>query len=121
MSKYAKRMAIMEKQASIVRTLFNTMSDPDIISFGGGAPAKEALPVNIVREITNDVMTYDKRGIESLQYGNVMGLTDLREVIISDLLPKELNVDIENIMITNGGLEGINLFCQLFIEPEDVI
>ena len=122
MSEFAKRMKTMEKSAGIIRSLFGAMNDPEIISFSGGAPAREALPVDIVREITNDVMRTDKRGVEALQYGNVMGLPDLREVIVSDLLaPKGVHAKSDNVLITTGGLEGMNLMCQLFIDPGDVI
>ncbi|KJS85549.1 MAG: aminotransferase [Peptococcaceae bacterium BICA1-8] len=122
MSKFAKRMTTMEKSAAVIRNLFGNMNDPEIISFGGGAPAIEALPIDIVREITNEVMRIDERGVEALQYGGVMGLPDLREVIINDLLaPKGVKGSIDNVLITNGGLEPINLVCQLYIEPDDVI
>ncbi len=122
MSKFAQRMATMNKSAMAIRNLFGTMNDPKIISFGGGAPAKEALPIDIVREITNEIMRIDKRGVEALQYGNIMGLKDLREVIITDLLaPKGVKARIENVIVTNGGLEPMNLVCQLYINPGDVI
>ncbi|NLI95126.1 MAG: PLP-dependent aminotransferase family protein, partial [Synergistaceae bacterium] len=70
----------------------------------------------------NDVLRVDKRGIEALQYGSVKGLPDLREVIVNELLaPKGIDAGPENILITSGGLEGINLLCQVFIDPGDVI
>jgi len=121
-SKFAQRMAVMEKSAKVIRNLFGAMNDPGIISFGGGAPAKEALPIDIVREITNEIMRVDKRGVEALQYGPVMGLADLREVVVKDLLaPKGIKGSIDNVLITTGGLESVNLLCQLYIEPGDVI
>lgn len=122
MPEFAKRMDVMKSSANIIKNLFGAMGDPELISFGGGAPAKEALPVDIVREITNDVMRVDKRGIEALQYGGVMGLPDLREVVVDQLLkPKGVEARVENVLITNGGLETMNLLCQLYIEPGDVI
>jgi 2-aminoadipate transaminase len=122
MVKFAKRMSAMKKSASIIRGLFGAMNDPDLISFGGGAIAKESLPVDILREITNDIMRIDKRGFEALSYGPVMGITDLREVVVSDLLaPKGVKAKVENILILTGGLEAMNLMCQVFIEPGDII
>ncbi|MGE5678748.1 MAG: PLP-dependent aminotransferase family protein [Pseudomonadota bacterium] len=122
MSKFAQRMITMESTAGVIRNLFSAMGDPELISFGGGAPAKEALPIDIVREITNDVMRIEKRGIEALQYGPVMGAKDLREIIVNVLLaPKGVKAELDNIMITSGGLEPINLLCQLYIDPGDVI
>lgn len=122
MPKFAQRMKTMEKSANVIRNLFGAMNDPDLISFGGGAPAKEALPIDLVREITNDVMRRDKRGVEALQYGSVMGLSDLREVVVNDLLkPKGVEAKADNVLITSGGLEAMNLLCQLYIEPGDII
>ncbi len=122
MPNFAERMKTMEKSARIIRDLFGAMGDPGLISFSGGAPAREALPIDIVREIANDVLRVDRRGIEALQYGSVKGLPDLREVVVSELLaPKGIDAGPENILITSGGLEGINLLCQVFIDPGDVI
>lgn len=50
------------------------MNDPDVISFGGGAIAKECLPVDKIREITADIMTVEGRGYETLSYGPVLGV-----------------------------------------------
>ncbi|WP_313165690.1 PLP-dependent aminotransferase family protein [Sedimentibacter sp.] len=122
MSNYAKRMKTMEKQANIIKGLFSAMNDPDVISFGGGAIAKECLPVDKIREITEDIMRVDGRGYEILSYGSVLGAKDLREVIVNDLLaPKGVKANPDNILIITGGLEAMNLMCQLYIEPGDVI
>ena len=94
MPRFAQRMTAMEQSAQVVRRLFGSMNDPEIISFGGGAPAKETLPVDLVREIANDVIRTGGRGVEALQYGGVMGVPDLREVIARDLLaPKGIAAD----------------------------
>jgi 2-aminoadipate transaminase len=122
MAKFAQRMTVMAEPAAVIRNLFAAMNDPGIISFGGGAPAKEALPVDIVREIVNDVMRSDRRGVEALQYGPPLGVRDLREAVVRDLLaPKGVQAKADNILIISGGLEAMNLTCQLYIEPGDVI
>jgi 2-aminoadipate transaminase len=122
MSKYAKRMKTMEEPANIIKGLFSSMNDPDVTSFGGGAIAKECLPVDIVREIVSDIMTVEGRGYEILSYGPVIGAKDLREVVVKELLaPKGVQANADNIIITTGGLEAMSLMCQLFIEPGDVI
>ena len=61
MTQFAERMKTMEKSAKIIRNLFGSMNDPDMISFSGGAPAREALPVDLVREIVGDVIRKDIR------------------------------------------------------------
>ena len=122
MAKFAQRMETMEKTASIIRKLFGASGDSELISLGIGAIAKECLPVDKVREIVNDIMRFENRGAEALSYGPVMGITDLRQVVVNELLePKGVKAKIENILITTGGLETMNLLCQAFIDPGDII
>ncbi len=122
MPQYAERVLYMEKTAEVVRGLFQSMTDPEIISFSGGAPAAEALPVDLLREIANDVIRSDSRGIEAMQYGKPSGSPGLRQAVADTLLrPHGLLADPEEIMIVSGGLETVNLLCQMFINPGDVI
>ena len=105
---YAKRMEHMAFTANVVKGLFGSMTNPDIISFGGGSPAKEALPVDIVRQLADEVLRTDGRGVEALQYGPLIGVTDLREVVVRELLrPKGIDCGVDNVIIITGGLEGL--------------
>ena len=98
------------------------MSDPETISFGGGAPAREALPVEKIHEIADDVLTRGKRGIQALQYGNPMGVPDLRQAVIQRLLaPKGLKAGMDEVLIVSGGIESMNLVSQLYLEPGDTV
>jgi len=122
MSKYARRMAVMAESADVVKGLFSTLNDPELISLGIGAPAKEALPVDILREISNDILRVDSRGVEALQYGPTAGARDLQEVIVEQLLaPKGVQTNPDHILVTVGGLEAITMTCELFIDPGDII
>ena len=67
MPEFAKRMDYMAGSAEIIRGLFNAMNDPETISFGGGAPATEALPAETIRQIAAEVLAPDKRGREALK------------------------------------------------------
>jgi 2-aminoadipate transaminase len=112
----------MQETSDVVRYLFESMTDPDTISFGGGAPAREALPVEIIHDIASDVLTREKRGVEALQYGNPIGLPDLRQAVIDRLLgPKGLKARLEEVLIVAGGIESLNLVSQLYLEPGDVV
>jgi len=122
MAKFAERIAYMQETSDVIRYLFESMTDPETISFGGGAPAKEALPVEIVHEIASEVLTRDQRGSQALQYGNPMGIPDLRQAVIEKLLePKGLKAGLENVIILAGGIETLNLTCQLYLEPGDMV
>lgn len=122
MTKYANRMTTMTKSATYMRALYNNMTNPDIVSFGGGSPAKEALPVKIIEELAKEVLTSENRCMEALQYSKPMGLKDLREVLVSELLtPYGVSATPDNVLVVNGGLETMNLVCQVYINPGDVI
>ena len=122
MPEFAKRMDCMAGSATIIKGLFGAMNDPETISFGGGAPASDALPVEQIREIANDVLVRGSRGVEALQYGPVQGVKQLREIVAEKLLaPKGVSACAEDILIVNGGLETMNLLSQVFINPGDVI
>lgn len=122
MAKFAKRITNMQASADVIRQLFEAMGDPDTISFGGGAPAREALPVEKIHDIANEVLTREKRGIQALQYGNPMGVPDLRNAVIERLLtPKGLKASMDEVLIVSGGIESMNLVSQLFLEPGDVV
>ncbi len=122
MVSYSKRMDYMNGTAEVVRNLFNGMTNPDIISFTGGAPANENLPIEYMREIAQDVFTREKRGVEAFQYGNPMGIREFRDIIARHILPKkEIHADPDGILILTGGMEGIDLVSAVFIDPGDVI
>ncbi len=122
MTEFARRIPNMQASASVIRQLFESMTDPETISFGGGAPAREALPVETIHDIANEVLTREKRGIQALQYGNPMGIPDLRQAVIEHLLlPKGLKAGMEEVLIVSGGIESMNLISQLYLEPGDVV
>ena len=61
---------------SAIRELFKLLGDPNIISFGGGNPAKECFPKEEIRTITDELLR-DKSDI-LLQYGATEGYLPLR-------------------------------------------
>ena len=122
MTKFAERIACMQATSDVIRYLFESMTDPDTISFGGGAPAQEALPVEAVYDIASRVLTREKRGVQALQYGNPTGLADLRKAVIDNLLaPKGLKAELEDLVVVAGGIESLNLVSQVYLEPGDII
>lgn len=122
MAKFAERMAYMQATSDVMRYLFESMTDPGTISFGGGAPAREALPVESVHEIASRILSREQRGIQALQYGNPIGIPELRQAVLDHLLaPKGIQAGLENVLIVAGGIESLNLVGQLYLEPGDVI
>ncbi len=122
MTAFSERIAYMRASADVVRVLFESVTDPGTISFGAGAPAREALPVDEVAQISREIFCKDGQGYQMLQYGNPMGLPALRQVVVDSLLkPRGLGAKYENVIIGNGGMEGLSMTSHLYLDPGDVV
>ncbi len=119
---YAERIQTMKRSAEVVAGLFKANADPETINFGIGSPAKETLPREEIRQIAGELLADPALGQRMLSYGAPQGERELREVVADILLaPKGVSADPDDIMIVNGGIETMNLLCQLFIEPGDTV
>ncbi len=122
MTAFSERIAYMRASADVVRVLFESVTDSGTISFGAGAPAREALPVDEVAQISREIFCKDGQGYQMLQYGNPMGLSALRQVVVDSLLkPRGLGAKYENVIIGNGGMEGLSMTSHLYLDPGDVV
>lgn len=115
---YADRMKNVSGEA--LNDILKYSSDPSIISFSLGSPAKEVYPIEMIKEIMSTVM--EKDAIRILSYGMSEGYMPLREAFLNHIaIPKGIKADIENILITTGATQGIELISQTFINPGDVV
>lgn len=115
---YADRMKNVSGEA--LNDILKYSSDPSIISFSLGSPAKEVYPIEKIKEIMSTVM--EKDAIRILSYGMSEGYMPLREAFLNHIaIPKGIKADIENILITTGATQGIELISQTFINPGDVV
>ena len=122
MSEYAARILAMDGEVQKLKVLTDALISPTIISFAGGAPAKEAYPFDQIRDICNDILKPDARGFGTMVYGSQVGNLELREAVRDYLLkPRGLDVGVENIMITAGGIQPLNFMCHLYLNPGDTI
>ena len=110
----------LSMRRSQIRDLLSVATRPEIISFAGGFPSPESFPVEDLKRIMQDVL--DKEGAAALQYGSTDGVKALREEI-SRLYKRDENLDVpvENIMITTASQQALDLICRIFIDPGDVI
>ena len=105
---------------SAIRELFKLLGDPEIISFGGGNPAKECFPKEDIRAIT-DELPLEKSDI-LLQYGATEGYLPLRKAYIEKILPDlGLTAKLENVLALTGSMQGLDLICKTVINPGDVV
>ncbi len=115
---FADRMANMNGTAT--REIFKLLSRPEIISFAGGLPATEALPVKALGEICNELLS-SPAAYKLLQYGTTEGYPPLTDAIIETVKEFGVNAERENVLVISGGQQGIDLMCKSFLNAGDVV
>ncbi len=116
-SRYAKSMDKIKP--SEIGELLKLAQRSDIISFAGGLPASELFPIQELIEVSKDVLL--NQGSKALQYGPAQGYLPLREAISYRMSKVHVNVEADNILITNGSQQGLDFSGRLFINEGDVI
>ena len=110
---YAQRARTLS--ASSIRELLKVTQVPDVISFAGGLPAPELLPTEEVAAATVEVL--HTQGTQALQYGPTEGYLPLREWVANRLSTAEMHVTPENILITTGSQQALDLLARIFFDP----
>ncbi|UVI36734.1 PLP-dependent aminotransferase family protein [Brevibacterium spongiae] len=95
--------------------------DHDIVKFGMGAPAPDMLPSKDFARIAGDVFSP-----ENFTYGETKGepilLDALHEYLSSTgQIPPEQQGNLDRLLITSGGMQGLDLGFKLFVSPGDLV
>ena len=106
-------------RASETRSLFAVASRPEVVSLAGGMPNLKDLPLEGLAEATAQMIRKD--GGKALQYGNGQGLPRLREQITEVMALEGVETDPEDIVITTGSQQAVDIITELFIDPGDVV
>lgn len=115
--RYAQRTQRMT--GSAIRELLKLTELPDVISFAGGLPAPDVFPVEEFQEACNRVLR--DFGPTALQYGTTEGYTPLREMIARHTSRLGIQVTADNILITSGSQQALDLIGKVFINRGDRI
>lgn len=105
---------------SFIREILKVSLDPTVISFAGGLPNAAFFPVREIERATEKVFaTY---GADVLQYSNSEGDLGLREQISARYLTKQgVSIPAENIIVTNGSQQGIDLLGKVLLNDCDKV
>ncbi|HPB85747.1 MAG TPA: PLP-dependent aminotransferase family protein [Paludibacteraceae bacterium] len=106
-------------RSSAIRDLMSLANRPDIISFAGGMPGNELFPVEDVKEIINNLSP--QQWVDAMQYGPTAGYPPLIEAIKAWLKGKGFPVETNQVIITTGSLQALNITSKIFIDPEDTV
>lgn len=115
--RYAQRTQRMGSSA--IRELLKLTENREIISFAGGMPAPEGFPLEEVKKACIRVL--DEFGTQALQYGTTEGYLPLREQICRHTNRYGIDITPDNVLITSGSQQALDLLGKIFINPGDRI
>ncbi|THF73167.1 aminotransferase-like domain-containing protein [Cohnella fermenti] len=104
--------------SSAVREILKLTQGDSILSFAGGLPAEEHFPSQAISEAFGRVM---EQGNKALQYGLTEGYLPLREALCRRMEKKHVKVTPDDMLITTGSQQAIDLLTRIYIDPGDVI
>lgn len=105
--------------SSAIRELLKLTERPDLISFAGGLPAPEIFPVEAFSAACERVLS--EVGAQALQYGTTEGYQPLKEMIARHTARYGIEITPDNILITTGSQQALDLLGKIFINPGDRI
>lgn len=110
---------VKKMRSSAVRDLFAAASRSDIISLSGGMPDVSLLPREALR-VAAKAAIEDETAI-ALQYGPTPGRMETRETLASLVRDLGIRCKAEDVLITQGAQEALDLLAKTFIDPGDII
>jgi 2-aminoadipate transaminase len=105
--------------SSVMRDLMSLAERPDIISLAGGFPNTDSFEREVFDDVI-EVVARDHRAA-ALQYGPTEGLAELRERIVDVMAQEGALARVEDIMVTSGGQQAIDLSIRTFVNPGDTV
>jgi DNA-binding transcriptional MocR family regulator len=115
--RYAARTRGMT--ASEIRALFAVASRPEVVSLAGGSPYTAALPLDAVGEMLGQLVV--DRGAVALNYSSGQGDPRLREQICDVMSLVGISATADDIVITVGSQQALDLISRVLLDPGDVI
>jgi 2-aminoadipate transaminase len=118
---WTSRYALRSKgiKSSAIRELLKITQRPEVISFAGGLPAPDVFPIERFREACCRVLEQNAK--LALQYGTTEGYEPLREMIARHTSRYGIKAKTENVLITAGSQQALDLIGKLLINPGDRI
>ena len=104
-------------KSSAIRDLLKVGATPGMISFAGGLPAPEVFPVQRLAEACETVLS--EHSAVALQYGATEGCEVLREMIARHMARYGIRATVDNVLITTGSQQALDLIAKLFINSGD--
>ena len=114
---FAQRTRVM--RSSAMRDLMEITARPEVISLAGGLPDTSTFPPeSFAAQMTRIAQ---ESSAEALQYGPTEGFERTRECIREVMAAEGMRPDLEDIIVTTGGQQAIDLVAKTLIDPGDPV
>ncbi len=117
--RFGERMARV--RANEIRELLKLLDQPDILSFAGGIPDPALFPAERIQAGYDAVLADPDLARQALQYSVSEGYLPLREWIAERMAAHGVACDPDNIMLTAGSQQGLDLLGKLFLTKGDTV
>ncbi len=114
---YAKRTGGL--RSSVMRDMMAVTARPDVITLAGGLPSTESFPARTLAKITHEISMNSSAA--ALQYGPTEGFDETKMNIARVMAAEGMHVDIDNLIVTTGGQQAIDLVTRVLVDPGDTI
>src|SRR3954466_3179465 len=106
-------------KSSAMRDLMAVIARPEVISLAGGLPDTGAFPSETLAAVMGRIAR--ESSAEALQYGPTEGLAGAKECIVEVMAAEGIQADPDDMIVTAGGQQVIDLVARALIDPGDVI
>src|SRR5215203_4711465 len=114
---FARRTQGMKSSA--MRDLMAITARPEIISLAGGLPDTSSFPAEDLAALMSRVAA--DASARALQYGPTEGMDGLKACIVEVMAEEGMDVGADELLVTTGGQQVIDLVCKTLVDPGDVI
>jgi 2-aminoadipate transaminase len=106
-------------KSSAMRDMMSITTRPEVISLAGGLPDTRSFPPKTFAAVANKIAA--EECAKALQYGPTEGLPETIECIAEVMAAEDMRVDPDDVIVTTGGQQAIDLVTRALIDPGDVI
>ena len=114
---FAERTKVMKSSA--MRDLMALTERPEVISLAGGLPDTSTFPPDSYASLMSTVAA--ESCARALQYGPTEGLQLVKRCIVEVMGAEGLEIDADEVLVTAGGQQVIDLVCKTLLDPGDVV
>jgi 2-aminoadipate transaminase len=114
---FAERTGVM--RSSAMRDLMAITARPEVISLAGGLPDTSTFPAGAFAAQMTRIA--QESAAEALQYGPTEGFAETVDCILEVMGAEGMLPDPDDVIVTTGGQQAIDLICKTLVDPGDVV